>query len=226
MQLSLNKRFSHGYTVLANYTYGKSLDLSSTDAVAGYQNTLNLRAEKAPSDYDVQQRFVASFLWAIPAPAQRMAKALLGGWQLNGIYSRQTGTPFTVTSGQDRALTGSGGERPNVTGNASLSTDRPTAQLIHQYFNPAVFVLPPVGQYGNLGRNTLFGPGSSNLDASIFRSFRIRERANLQFRAEFFNAMNHPNFANPVANIGSATVGQILSASGPRVLQFGMKFLF
>ncbi len=226
LQLSLNKRFSRGYTILANYTYGKSLDLASIDALAAYQNTLNIRAEHAPSDYDVRQRFVTSFLWEIPAPKQGMPKMVLGGWQVNGVVSAQTGTPFTVTSGQDRALTGSGGERPNVTGPAQLDTGRPTAQLLQQYFNPAVFVLPPVGQYGNLGRNTLYGPGSSNVDASLFRKFQVTERASLQFRGEFFNALNHPNFANPVANIGSATVGHILSASGPRVLQFGLKFLF
>ena len=226
LQLSLNKRFSHGYTVLANYTYGKSLDISSTDAVANYQNTLNQRAEKAPSDYDVRQRFVTSFLWSIPTPAQRVSGAILGGWQVNGIFTAQTGTPFNVTSGQDRALVGGGAQRPNVTGDAHLDTGRPTAQLIQQYFNPAVFVLPAVGQFGNLGRNDYYGPGSWNLDASVFRRFKIRERANLQFRVEFFNALNHPNFGNPVANIGAATVGRIQTAGAPRILQFGLKFLF
>jgi len=226
LQLSLNKRFSHGYTVLANYTYGKSLDISSTDALANYQNTLNLRAEKGPSDYDVRQRFVTSFLWAIPAPAAHLSGWLLGGWQVNGIFTAQTGTPFNVPSGQDRALVGGGAQRPNVTGDAHLDTSRPTAQLIQQYFNPAVFVLPPVGQFGNLGRNAYYGPGSWNLDGSVFRRFKVRERANLQFRVEFFNALNHPNFANPVANIGAATVGRIQSASAPRILQFVLKFLF
>jgi hypothetical protein len=198
----------------------------SIDAALAYQNTLNMRAEHAPSDYDVRQRFVTSFLWEIPAPKAAMPKIVLGGWQLNGIVSAQTGTPFTVTSGQDRALTGSGGERPNITGNANLDSGRPTAQLLQEYFNPAVFVLPPVGQYGNLGRNTLYGPGSSNVDASLFRKFRITERASAQLRVEFFNALNHPNLANPVSNIGSATVGHIISASAPRILQFGLKFLF
>jgi hypothetical protein len=226
LQLSLNKRFSHGYTILANYTYGKSLDLASTDGTPNYQNTLNQRAEKGPSDYDVRQRFVSSFLWSIPAPPGRVPALFLGGWQANGIFTAQTGTPFTVTSGQDRALIGGGSQRPNVTGDATLSSDRPTAQVLQEFFNPAVFALPAVGQFGNLGRNTYYGPRRVNLDASLFRGFRIRERASLQFRVEFFNAMNHPNFGNPVANIGAATVGRIQTASAPRILQFGLKFLY
>lgn len=226
LQLSLNKRFSHGYTILANYTYAKSLDIASLDTLGGYQNSLNIRAEKGPSDYDVRQRFVTSFLWQTPSPKSGAPKLLLGGWQLNGIFSAQTGTPFTVVGGQDRALTGSGGERPNVIGDPYLDAGRPTAQRLQKYFNPAAFALPPVGQYGNLGRNTIYGPGSSNLDASLFRSFRVREHSSVQFRAEFFNALNHPNFGHPVANIGTATAGRILSASAPRILQFGLKFLF
>jgi len=227
LQLSLNKRFSGRYTVLANYTYAKSLDNVSLDSAGAPQNSQNIRAEKGPSDYDVRQRFVTSFLYVVPAPSHGAAKFLLGGWQLNGIFSAQTGTPFTVVSGKDQALTGTaGGQRANLVGNPLLDTGRPRGQLIQQYFNPAAFALPQLGQFGNLGRNSMNGPGGYNLDGSVFRGFHLRERMSLQFRAEFFNALNHANLTNPVANIGAATVGRILSASDPRILQFGLKIIY
>jgi hypothetical protein len=226
LQLSLNKRFSGHYTVLANYTYAKSLDNGSLDTLGGWQDPLNLRAEKGPSDYDVRERFVTSFLYQVHSPKGGVAKAFLGGWQVNGIFTAQSGTPFTVVSGRDQALSGSGSQRPNVIGNPNLDTGRSRADLIQQYFNPAAFVLPPVGQFGNLGRNTLYGPGRWNLDGSVFRSFTLRERMRLQFRAESFNTLNHANLGNPVANIGTATVGRILSASDPRILQFALKLIY
>src|SRR5439155_602073 len=179
------------------------------------------------SDYDVRQRFVTSFLYAVPAPSRGPAKLLLGGWQLNGIFSAQTGTPFTVTSGKDQALSGAGGaQRPNLVGDPRLDASRPRGQLVQQYYNFAAFGLPAVGQYGNLGRNTMNGPGSYNLDGSIFRGFPLRERLSLQFRAEFFNALNHANLANPVSNIGAAAVGRILSVIDPRILQFGLELIY
>ena len=226
LQLSLNKRFSGHYTVLANYTYAKSLDNGSLDTLGGWQNPSDLRPEKGPSDYDVRKRFVASFLYAVHAPSARAARAVLGGWQVNGIFAAQSSTPFTVTSGQDRALIGSGSQRPNLVGNPFLDTGRPKAQLIQQYFNPSAFMLPPSGQFGNLGRNTMYGPGRYNLDSSLFRSFRLQERLNLQFRFELFNTLNHANLGGPVSNIGTATVGRILSASDPRILQFGLKLVY
>lgn len=226
LQLSLNKRFSGGFTLLANYTWSRALDNGSLDTLGGYQNPLDLRSEKALSDNHVGQRFVTSFLWEIPGPRTGPARALLAGWQINGILAAQTGTPFTVTSGQDRALSGAGSQRPHLTGNPYLDTGRSRDQLLAQFFNPAAFVLPPLGSYGNLGRNTMIGPGSYNLDASIFRAFSLRERMKLQFRTEFFNALNHANLGNPVANISTATVGRILSASDPRILQFGLKLIY
>jgi outer membrane receptor protein involved in Fe transport len=226
LQLSLNKRFSGHYTVLANYTYAKSLDNGSLDTLGGWQNPLDLRPEKGPSDYDVRKRFVASFLYQVHAPSGRAAKAILGGWQVNGFFSAQSGTPFTVVSGTDRALAGSGSQRPNLVGNPYLDTGRPRAQLLQQYFNPAAFALPPTGQYGNSGRNTIYGPGRYNLDSSIFRMFALRERLKLQFRFEVFNTLNHANLGGPVANIGAATVGRILSATEPRILQFGLKLVY
>ncbi|MCC6368923.1 MAG: TonB-dependent receptor [Bryobacterales bacterium] len=226
LQLSLNKRFSGHYTVLANYTFAKSLDNGSLDTFGGWQNPMDLRAEKGPSDYDVRKRFVASFLYQVHSPPARRAKAILGGWQVNGIFTAQSGTPFNVVSGKDQALSGTGSQRPNLVGSPNPDTGRSRAELIEQYFNPAAFALPAVGQYGNLGRNTMYGPGRWNLDASVFRNFDLREHMRLQFRAESFNTLNHANLGNPVANIGTATVGRILSATEPRILQLALKLIY
>jgi hypothetical protein len=226
MQLSLNKRFSHGYTILANYTWAKSIDNDSLDTAGAIQNPLDLRPEKSLSDFDIRHRFVASFLWEIPSLKRGWAQWVLGGWQLNGILTLSKGQPFNVVSGQDRALNGGGSQRPNLVGNPHLDTGRVTNQLIADYFNPAAYVLPPLGSYGNSGRNTLIAPGTVNLDSSLFKMFPIRENMKLQFRAEFFNALNNVNFAAPVANISTATVGSILSAGSPRILQFGLRLAF
>jgi hypothetical protein len=226
LQLSLNKRFSRGYTVLANYTYGKALDTGSLDTAGGWQNPMDLRSEKARSDNDIRQRFVTSFLWEVPSPQGRVSRAVIGGWQLNGIFTADTGTPVNVTSGRDTALIGTGTQRPNLVGNPYLDTGRPRSELLEQYFNPAAFALPANGQFGNAGRNVLNGPGAYYFDASIFRSFALAEGMRLQFRWELFNALNHANLGNPVSNISSPTVGRILSASSPRIMQFGLKLIY
>ncbi|MGH9664523.1 MAG: carboxypeptidase regulatory-like domain-containing protein, partial [Bryobacteraceae bacterium] len=221
LQLSLNKRFSRGFTVLASYTYAKSIDNGSTDTLGGWQDPRNLTAEKAVSDFDVPQRFVGSFLWALPAPGARAAKAILGGWQWNGIVTLQSGTPVKIVSGQDRYLAGTGSQRPNLVGDPAVANPG-----IAEWFNPAAFALPALGTYGNLGRNILFGPGSKNVDLSLFREFKIVERFRLQLRAEAFNSLNHPNFTNPVATSTSANAGRILSAADPRILQFALRLRF
>jgi outer membrane receptor protein involved in Fe transport len=226
LQLSVNKRFSGGYTLLANYTYGKALDTGSLDNLGGWQNPLDLRSEKGPSDNDVRQRFVGSFLWEVPSPERGLARAVFGGWQLNGIFTAETGTPVNVVSGRDQALIGSGAQRPNLVGNPYLDTGRPRAELLQMYFDPSAFALPPAGEFGNVGRNLLTGPGGYNLDASLFRSFQVAEGLRLQFRGELFNALNHANLGSPVSNIGSPTVGRILSASSPRIMQFGLKVIY
>ena len=226
LQLSMNKRFSKGYTVLANYTWAKSLDNGSNDAFGGAQDHRNWTAEKGSSDFDLRHRFVTSFLWELPRPKVGPARWIAGGWQVNGILTVSAGRPFNVVSGTDRALAGSGTQRPNLVGNPYLDTGRSKDDLIRQYFQSAAFALPAVGAFGNLGRNTIVGPGSYNLDSSMFKMFPITERVKLQFRAEFFNTLNHANLGQPVGNIGAPNVGRIQGASAPRILQFGLRMTY
>jgi outer membrane receptor protein involved in Fe transport len=226
-QVTLNKRFTKGFTVLANYNFSKSIDGMSID-VDGFngQNTLDMRPDKALSDYDVRHRFVTSFLWEIPGPQTGFAKWIAGGWQANGILIAQAGTPFTVTSGQDRALSGAGTQRPDLTGDPKLDTGRSRDALMAGYFDATKFVLPALGAYGNGGRNLLIGPGDYNLDFALFKRFRIREGWQVQYRLEMFNALNHANLGNPRSNIGAARPGQIDTTSGPRIMQMGLRMTF
>lgn len=227
LQFTLNKRFSKGFTLLASYSYSKSIDGMSID-VDGFngQDPMNMRADKALSDFDVRQRLVSSFLWEIPGPENRIAKWVLGGWQANGIFIGEAGSPFTVTSGQDRALSGVGTQRPNLTGDPKLDTGRSRDELMALYFDPSKFILPAAGSYGNAGRNLLVGPGSYNLDFALFKKFAVRERLLLQYRWEMFNTFNHANLNNPRSNIGAARPGQIDTTSGPRIMQMGLRLTF
>jgi hypothetical protein len=227
LQISLNKRFSQGFTVLASYNFSKSIDGMSID-VDGFngQDTLNLRADKALSDYDVRHRVVASYLWEIPGPRSGLARVILGGWQTNGILVAQAGRPFTVTSGQDRALSGTGTQRPDLTGDPKLDPGRPRSALMAMYFDPSKFVMPPLGAYGNAGRNLLIGPGSWNLDFALFKRVRLREGWELQYRWEMFNAFNHANLTNPRSNISAARPGEIDTTTGPRIMQMGLRLTY
>lgn len=227
LQLTLNKRFSRGFTLLASYNYARSIDGMSID-VDGFngQDPLNMAADKALSDFDVRQRLVASFLWEIPSPGGGAAKWLLGGWQANGIFIAQAGRPFTVTSGQDRALSGAGTQRPDVTGDPRLDPGRSRDELMARYFDVSRFTLPALGSYGNAGRNLLIGPGNYNLDFALFKKFAIAERMQVQFRWEMFNTFNHANLNNPRSNISVARPGQIDTTSGPRIMQLGLRMTF
>ena len=227
LQTTLNKRFSNGFTLLASYTFSKSIDGGSIEADAfNGQNPLDLAADKGLSDFDLRHRFVASFLYEVPGPKEGWSRWILGGWQTNGIFTAQSGSPFNVTSGQDRALSGAGTQRPNLVGNPHLDPNRSRSELINQYFDPTAFALPTLGTFGNTGRNLLIGPGRWNLDFALFKGFQLRENMNLNFRWEMFNAMNHANLNNPRSNTSAANPGRIDSASDARIMQFGLRLAF
>jgi len=231
LQARLEQRLSHGLSLLASYTYSKSIDdasgfFSTTGDPNFPQNSYDLRAERGLSDFDIRNRFVLSYAYDIPfAKGHRW----LGGWQSFGVLTFQSGQPFTVAllPTIDNANVGQGelgfgaNQRPNVVGNASLPN--PGSQ---EWFNTSAFAIAPPGQFGNAGRNILEGPGLDTVDFSIVKNTRFRERLNTQFRAEFFNLLNHTNFNLPDNFLGASTFGHILSAQDPRRVQFGLKLLF
>jgi hypothetical protein len=167
-----------------------------------------------------------------------LLNALFGGWQISPILTAQSGFPFTVTSGVDNSFTGVGSDHADYVGNgqsAQLSTSRPVAQQITQWFNTSLFTMNAVGTFGTAGRGILRGPKFLNTDMGIMKTFKLRERFNLQFRAEFFDIFNNVNFALPNSNRSSAQFGQITAvvqdnveqlANSERIIQFGLKLSF
>ncbi len=227
LQISANKRFHHGLTILANYTFSKSIDEGSNDGSAP-ANPFNIRNERAVSDFDVAHRFITSFVWDLPGSTihNLFTRVVAGGWELNGIVTLQSGLPFSVLSGVDNSQSAVNSDRANLVGDPHLGGSRSEGQMLREYFNTAAFVVNPPGTFGNTGRNILFGPGMENIDFGLLKNFSIRERYKIQFRAEAFNLFNHPAFNNPNANVSSSTFGVITSAGSPRVLQLALKAMF
>jgi hypothetical protein len=235
LQVRIERRFTEGFSFLSSYSWSKAIDDSpgiSTDSDAGpffAQDARNLAAERSLSDFDVAHRFVFSTVYDLPfgKSQSRVVKLLAAGWQLTGILSWQSGRPFTVTAGSDVSNTGGNNDRPNVVGDWRVDTPGPD-----RWFNTAAFANATAGSFGNAGRNILRGDGLVNVDLGVFRAFKFTERWGLQFRTEFFNVANHPNFYQPTANRSSAAFGTISRAAfqsqtgAQRQIQFAIKILF
>lgn len=230
-QLSFEKRYSKGFTVLANYTWGKTLGLnvgSENEGGNGPRNPGNWQLDYGRLSYDIRHNFVSSFVWDLPGSAlqNRALRYTLGGWSTTGIFTLRSGNPFTVSAGRDNSLTSIGRDTADQVGDPSLAGDRSKGEQILQYFNTAAFALNPIGTFGTSGINTLTGPGQWNIDTGVRKTFRITESQNLQFRFEGYNIFNHANLNNPDSNRSSPNFGRIFGTSGPRVMEFGLKYQF
>jgi hypothetical protein len=235
----VERRFARGFSLLASYTAAKLMDnmqgTGRPGAVGGaaVQDWYNLKAEWARSYQDVPQRLVATASWQIPFhPTHSMLRAISGGWQINGIWTWQSGFPIGLTASSTGV-----NDRPNVVSGVSLAAKN---QSITSWFNNilagqpgAAFALPPAYTYGNVSRTlpNINGPRYFDVDASVFKDFKLRERLKLQFRAEAYNLTNTPSFSVPVASVTSATFGQITSTSngGPqhyREIQLSLRLSF
>jgi hypothetical protein len=250
LQISVTKRFSRGLQLLGAYTFGKSQDyysggtINELFAIAGDQS--NWRTNYGPSDFDRRHRVVTSFVYDLPkfTSDSSGAKWLLNNWQVNGILTLQTGTPFSIIDAPNNNII----QRANFTSgfSGSVLTSGSTQSRLAQYFNTAAFVLSrpilsgaavgtpnnpafdPNNPFGNTARNFLYGPGQKNMDFSIVKFIPIKESVRGEVRAEFFNLFNWANFANPNNNIAvPSTFGRITATSaGPRVIQFAFKLDF
>jgi hypothetical protein len=241
LQVRLQQRLDYGLSLLSAYTWSKSLDdasgFFSSAGDANYpQDSFNLDAERGRSNFDVRHRFSLSYSYDLPVGRGHRFLGDIGwisnifsGWQTHGILTLQSGRPFTVAllpeidrSNTGRSNLGFGAnDRPNLTGNPQSGLRSP-----ERWFNTAAFSFPAFGSFGNSGRNILDGPGLRNFNVSLVKQVTIREGVNVQFRTEFFNFLNHPNFDLPDIFAGSPTFGRILSAQSPRHIQFGVKLLF
>ena len=245
LNVSLVKRVSHGLSFKANYSYSKVMDLNSAilgpsgenepaDVFSPYDLALN----RGPAAYSLHHQFNANFSYALPfgngqrfgGGASGFLNQLIGGWQWNGIFTAQSGFPITPLIGSNNSGTGDSNVsdvpnwNPNFKGPVVLGNP-------NQWFNPQAFVLPTFGTFGNVSRGSIIGPGSVNVDTSLFKKIRISERLNLQLRAEAFNILNHANFfyPNDIVFSGtsySGTAGQVTAAATSRQIQIAAKLIF
>src|SRR5579863_1451087 len=262
LQLRSEKRMSSGLSLLLAYTYSKSLDdISSVfggSVGSGLpQNSQDLPADRGPSDFNATHRFSGSFVYDLPlqrlwAHGPTWSGRVLNHWQAGGIVTAQTGSPFTVVlAGASASSAAAFGNpaRPDVVGNpfepgaVSANPACPYAapaevRVAESWFNPCAFVNPPAGlfpntfQFGNEGRNSLVGPGFTNIDFGLSKSMALgSENHRLQFRGDFFNLLNHPNFDIPSHVLGGSNFSQVLSANAygdkpPRQIQLSLRYLF
>jgi hypothetical protein len=182
-----------------------------------------------PLDEMRRHRFVTSWVLEIPemATSNAVTQAVLNGWQVTGIVQYQSGQPYTVTTGNDTSRDGIGGDRAKTTG-VSLDPLAGSDQTV--WFNPAAFAAADIGTFGTVGRGAYFGPQTFYFDMGLSKNIRMSNDMGIQFRAEFFNIFNQVNFANPSTALNSASVGRITSTHAnqgdPRIMQFGLKFVF
>jgi hypothetical protein len=242
LQALLERRFSQGFTFITSYTFSKSLtDAPSFRSASQESDTAmdptNLRLEWGRLGWDSTHRFVTSHVYELPfGPGQKfgagtagLVKHLIEGWQLAGIWQLQSGNPFTVSVSGDLANIGAPNNNTNranlVAGQpADLARDERTTQ---KWFNTAAFTTPPSFTFGNVGRNTVDGPGLISIDLSVAKNTKLTETAGLQFRAEFFNLPNHPNFSTPGRFVNTPQFGTITGQRIPaRQIQFGLKVVF
>jgi hypothetical protein len=257
LQLGVNRRFAQGLQYQASYTYSRSVDIASSAWAgalalnAGFiQDPDDIERERALSSHDLRHLFTSNITYDLPFGAGMggVAGQLIKGWQLNGLISLNSGLPFNITNGFERSRNGEPGgtgDRPNLAPGANNNPTEgvsigcpgvPAGQKLGTpdlYFDPCAFELQEAGTYGNLGRNTVIGPGLANFDLSVTKRFQVDEHRNVQFRAEFFNVLNHPNFSNFVRTVFTGTgarngsAGRITSTSTTsRQIQFGLKLSF
>ena len=229
LQATLDKRFSRNFSLLANYTLAKALDHSSENKQTGatQTNPFDLEFDWGPANFDRRHRLVVSGLWQLPTNlSNRAVDALLGGWSLTGIWTWQSGLPFSVTSGVDNARTGTGGQLADVVGDPALAGDRTRAEQIAGWFNTAAFTPNALGTFGTAGRNSLRGPRYSAVDLGLHKTFAMPGGIRTQFRFEAFNALNNVNLDLPNGQVTSGNFGRILSADDPRILQFALRVSF
>jgi hypothetical protein len=241
----LTRRFSYGLQFRGNYTFSKSLDTHSSSFLAnsGVGGTTTLldpqdpRRDWGPSNFNVKHRLTANFSYQLPVGRGKgylgnvtgAPDRLISGWQVNGIITVQSGFPFTPLVGFNQSGNGDSRAPDRVSVNPNFSGPM-TLGKPGRWYDPNAFLLPPPGTYGNAGRDILFGPGEAEFDASVFKNFRITEKAAVQFRGEIFNLFNRPNFGLPIISTFTSAGGISPSAglitytaTTSRQIQFGLK---
>jgi outer membrane receptor protein involved in Fe transport len=222
LQTSATRRFARGISLQGSYTFSRSIDNVATPLNSYAANGM----ERGLSGFDRTHVLVVSYVYELPLlrNSKGAVKQIFGGWQVSGISRFESGTPFSVTVPGDRAGTGTGGQRPDVTGPITLD------HTLQRWFS-GTFAAPALGTFGNLGRNVVRAPGFANWDVSFSKKadlFRTSadHAVQLQFRGEFFNLFNHTQWSGVSSAVGAANFGQITSTRDPRLTQLGLRLLF
>jgi hypothetical protein len=248
LQVKAQKNFSKGLMLLVGYTWSKTLDdtggtfVGEGDRGFTFENSYDHRHDYGLGGQDIRHRLVASYVYELPfgrgkqfLNQSKLADAVIGGWSLNGVTAWQSGSPVSIYQACNRANTDAGNARPDVIGDWRMSGGRSDAQKVAEFFNTDAFVNvcpdlsgPGPFSFSNTGRNFVIGPGLQNWDIGISKRFNLAgDNTWLQFRAEFFNIANHPNFGQPGNVAGTGSFGTIATtASDSRELQFGLKLNF
>jgi hypothetical protein len=230
IQSRLQQRYSHGLSFLLSYTYANSID-----DVNSRTSAFDAQTGRGPSTFDIRHRIAASPVYELPFGSGKafattgLAAKIAGGWQVSPLFQWNTGNPLTPTLSGNYSNSGGTTDRPDVISDPNQNAPHATAK----WFNTAAFQLRPANgaagatySFGNAGVGIIKSPGFTNVDISIVRSFQRGEKAKLQFRAELFNALNHPNFGYPNVQADNPQFGTISSALDPRQSQFALKIVF
>jgi carboxypeptidase family protein/TonB-dependent receptor-like protein len=247
LQINVVQRISHGLSFQTVYAWAKALDDGSSEVnnadnfnTTDNPDPFNPRFNKGFADWDVPQHLAFNFDWLAPSPHLSMAapRFLLSGWELGGIYTAQSGMPFSVQSANsDLANTGAHGgfsQRPDYVAGPGCTPGAVNPGSVYTYINVNCFAAPAPRELGNVGRNSLRGPGLNNFDFSIFKNQTVKERLTVQFRAEFFNVFNWTNFVASTQRIFTKSLApnqtglSLLThtATDEREIQFGLKFIY
>jgi hypothetical protein len=231
--VSLRRRFSQGVSYGASYTWSHNISdyVDNLTGTAFPQNSYNYAAERGDSMFDVRQRFVGFLTYEVPVGRGKkylnqggVVNGVLGGWQVNTIVTKQTGSTIQLFAPDESLSGGQHASRPDCIGNGRAGASNDPRKGL--WLNPAAFALPAKGDFGDCHVGAYHGPGNTDVDLSLFKSFPIREAMHFEFRAEAFNVFNHANFSNPGSFFNSG-FGVISSTIGdPRELQLALKFYF
>jgi hypothetical protein len=219
----VEKRMSRGLSTLIAYTWSKAMDFGWTQDICCQQDINNLAAEKGLASHAQKHRLTANALYDLPFGRNRkgVLEAVTGGWRAGTLLTVASGFPGNPAISGNPDNVPDNTDRPNRIGNGSVANPTPD-----RWWDASAFARQPVFTFGNSGRNVLTGPGTFNIDFVVSKDTRIGERRRLEFRSEFFNFTNTPNFGQPTADIASANFGRITSARAARQMQMGMKFYF
>jgi hypothetical protein len=238
LQLSLERRFTRGLTARVNYTWSRSTDNMPVDW--GAQGPMDGQSfvypwyfpnadqmDRGRSDFDRKHRFVGSFVWQLPrlSGANAALRYIVGGWQVTGLITLQSGPPLTITAGKDQSQTALR-DRAVINGTPYGNGACGSAAPCVDYLAPGSFALPAIGGFGSVGKALLNGPNLINVDAGLVKSIPVRERLQFQLRAEFFNFFNRVNFNNPTSSVSSGGFDSIRGTGDPRIGQLALKLTF